>query len=90
MLFLAYGEPISLDRDLLMGDTSIPMIWLRRKPKAQKLAAQVIGFHNEDDWFDYKMEHDEKFLDRIEKAREKIRQGIFVKTGRIARLNKLF
>lgn len=44
-----------------------------------KPAAVVIGFHNEDDWFDYKMEHDEKFLNRIAKAREEIRQARFVK-----------
>ncbi len=43
-----------------------------------KPAAVVIGFQNEDDWFDYKMEHDEKFLKRISKAREEIRQGRFV------------
>ena len=39
----------------------------------------MIGFHNEDDWFDYKMEHDEKFLRRIAKVREEIKQGRFVK-----------
>ena len=38
----------------------------------------MIGFQDEDDWFDYKMEHDEKFLKRIAKAREEIRQGRFV------------
>jgi len=43
-----------------------------------KPAAVVIGFNDEDDWFDYKMEHDEKFLKRIAKAREEIRQGRFV------------
>ena len=44
-----------------------------------KPAAVVIGFRDEDDWFDYKIEHDEKFLQRIAKAREEIRQGRFVK-----------
>jgi len=44
-----------------------------------KPAAVVIGFQNEDDWLDHKMEHDEKFLQRIAKAREEIRQGRFVK-----------
>jgi len=43
-----------------------------------KPAAVVIGFQNEDDWFDYKMEHDEKFLKRIAKAREEIKQGRFM------------
>jgi prevent-host-death family protein len=43
-----------------------------------KPAAVVIGFRDEDDWFDYKMEHDEKFLRKIAKAREEIREGRFV------------
>jgi prevent-host-death family protein len=43
-----------------------------------KPAAVVIGFRDEDDWFDYKLEHDEKFLQRIEKARKEIREGRFI------------
>jgi prevent-host-death family protein len=43
-----------------------------------KPAAVVIGFRDEDDWFDYKIEHDEKFLRRIAKAREEIRKGEYV------------
>ena len=42
-------------------------------------AAIVIGFHDEDDWFDYKLEHDERFLRKIAKARREIRKGQFVK-----------
>ena len=41
-------------------------------------AALVIGFQDEDDWFDYRLEHDEKFLRRIAKARKDIREGRFV------------
>ena len=41
-------------------------------------AAIVIGFRDEDEWFDYKVEHDEKFLQRIAKARKEIREGHFV------------
>ena len=33
-----------------------------------KPAAVVVGFRDEDDWFDYKMEHDERFLRRIAKS----------------------
>ena len=29
-------------------------------------AAVLVGFTSEDDWFDYKLEHDERFLKRIE------------------------
>jgi prevent-host-death family protein len=43
-----------------------------------KPAAVVIGFRDEDDWFDYKIEHDERFLRRINKAREEIRKGEYV------------
>ncbi len=43
-----------------------------------KPAAIVIGFRDEDDWFDYKLEHDERFLRRIAKARNEIRDGHFV------------
>jgi hypothetical protein len=55
------------------------LIWLSRKSKAWKPAAVVIGFHDEDDWFEYKIGHDEEFLNRIAKAREEIRQWRLVK-----------
>jgi prevent-host-death family protein len=38
-------------------------------------AGVLIGFHNEDDRFDYQLEHDPAFLKRIESARTKIREG---------------
>ncbi len=41
-------------------------------------AAVVIGFHDEEDWFDYKLENDEKFLRKIARAREEIRKGRYV------------
>jgi prevent-host-death family protein len=41
-------------------------------------AAVVIGFHDEDDWLDYRLEHDEVFLQKIAKARDEIRKGRFV------------
>lgn len=43
-----------------------------------KPAAVVIGFHDEDDWFDYRLEHDEEFLAKIAEAREDIRHGRFI------------
>jgi PHD/YefM family antitoxin component YafN of YafNO toxin-antitoxin module len=43
-----------------------------------KPAAVVIGFRDEDDWFDYRLEHDEKLLRKIARAREEIRKGGFV------------
>ena len=35
----------------------------------------LIGFKDEDDWFDYKLENDPRFLDRIEAARSSLRAG---------------
>lgn len=34
---------------------------------------------SEDDWFDYRIENDPRFLQRVEKARESIRAGRGVK-----------
>ena len=36
-------------------------------------AGVLIGFHSEDEWFDYRLENDPRFLNRIEKARDSIR-----------------
>lgn len=43
-----------------------------------KPAAVIIGFRDEDDWFDYRLEHDEAFLKKIARARKEIRNGKFV------------
>jgi prevent-host-death family protein len=40
-----------------------------------KPAGVLIGFETEDDWFDYRLETDPRFLDRIERARASIRAG---------------
>lgn len=40
-----------------------------------KPAGVLVGFTSEDDWFDYKLEHDERFLKRIEQARQSVRSG---------------
>jgi prevent-host-death family protein len=41
-------------------------------------AGVLIGFESEDDWFDYKLENDPRFLERVEQARRsvKARRGI--------------
>ncbi len=36
-------------------------------------AGVLIGFGSDDDWFDYRLEHDPRFLARIEVARQKVR-----------------
>ena len=38
-------------------------------------AGVLIGFESEDDWFEYRLEHDPRFLRRIERARESLRAG---------------
>lgn len=40
-----------------------------------KPAGVLIGFASEDDWFEYRLENDARFLARIEKARESLRAG---------------
>lgn len=40
-----------------------------------KPAGVLVGFGSEDDWFDYKLEHDPRFLQRMERARQSLRQG---------------
>ena len=38
-------------------------------------AGILIGFASEDDWFDYRLEHDPRFLSRIAAARKALEQG---------------
>ena len=40
-----------------------------------KPAGVLIGFASEEDWFDYRLESDPRFLARIEKARQSLRAG---------------
>ena len=40
-----------------------------------KPAGVLIGFDSEDDWFDYRLETDPRFLDRVERARASLGAG---------------
>jgi prevent-host-death family protein len=40
-----------------------------------KPAGVLIGFESEDEWFDYRLENDPRFLKRIESARKSLRSG---------------
>ena len=40
-----------------------------------KPAGVLIGFESEDDWFEYRLENDPRFLGRIEKARKSLCAG---------------
>jgi len=40
-----------------------------------KPAGVLVGFKTDDDWFEYKLENDPRFLKRIEQARSSLRAG---------------
>jgi prevent-host-death family protein len=44
-----------------------------------KPAGLLIGFESEDDWFDYRLEHDPRFVERVAAARKSLRAGRGVK-----------
>ncbi len=44
-----------------------------------KPAGVLIGFESEDEWFDFRLENDPRFLKRIESARASLRAGRGVK-----------
>ena len=40
-----------------------------------KPAAVLIGFKTEDDWFEYRLHNDARFLSRVEAARRSLKSG---------------
>jgi prevent-host-death family protein len=44
-----------------------------------KPAGILVGFASDDDWFDYKLEHDPRFLQRIARARKSLETGKGIK-----------
>ncbi len=40
-----------------------------------KPAGVLVGFASDDEWFDYQLENDPRFLRRIERARASLRNG---------------
>ena len=40
-----------------------------------KPAGILVGFSSDDDWFEYQLENDPRFLARIERARRSLREG---------------
>lgn len=56
-----------------------------------KVAGLLIGFESDDDWFDYRLEHDPRFLSRIAAARASLRAGLGVRLedlGEVETANK--
>ena len=58
-----------LSRYLRMAEREEVVITRHGKP-----AGVLIGFADEDDWFEYKLERDPRFLARIQRARASLRQ----------------
>ncbi|MBV9564458.1 MAG: type II toxin-antitoxin system Phd/YefM family antitoxin [Bradyrhizobium sp.] len=59
-----------LSRYLREAETQEIVITRHGKP-----AGVLIGFESEDDWFDYRLEHDPRFRRRIEQARSSLLAG---------------
>ena len=63
-----------LSRFLRLAEKEEVVITRHGKP-----AGILIGFESEDDWFDYRLENDPRFLARVEAARRSLRAGRGVK-----------
>jgi prevent-host-death family protein len=63
-----------LSRYLREAETQEIIITRHGKP-----AGVLIGFESEEDWFDYRLENDPRFLRRIERARKNLRAGQGIK-----------
>jgi prevent-host-death family protein len=59
-----------LSRYLREAETQEIVITRHGKP-----AGILIGFESEEDWFDYRLENDPRFLRRIEQARDSLQAG---------------
>ena len=59
-----------LSRFLREAETQEIVITRHGKP-----AGLLIGFESEEDWFEYRLEHDPRFLRRIVEARMSLRTG---------------
>ncbi|MGH8737878.1 MAG: type II toxin-antitoxin system Phd/YefM family antitoxin [Burkholderiales bacterium] len=59
-----------LSRFLREAETHEVVITRHGKP-----AGVLIGFKSEDDWFEYRLENDPRFQQRVEQARQSFRAG---------------
>lgn len=69
-----------LSRVLRMAEREDVVITRHGKP-----AGVLIGFKSEDDWFDYRLQNDPRFLARVETARKSLRTGRGVKLEDVRR-----
>ncbi len=63
-----------LSRYLRMAEHEEIVITKHGKP-----AGLLVGFASEDDWFDYRLDHDPRFLQRVARARQSLQAGKGVK-----------
>src|SRR5216117_2483970 len=63
-----------LSKYLRLAENEAVVITRHGKP-----AGVLVGFASEDDWFDYKLEHDPRFLQRIARARASLKAGKGIK-----------
>jgi prevent-host-death family protein len=63
-----------LSRYLRMAENEEIVITKHGKP-----AGVLLGFASEDDWFEYKLDRDPRFLQRVARARQSLRAGKSVK-----------
>jgi len=63
-----------LSRYLRLAENEEIVITRHGKP-----AGVLVGFSSDDEWFDYKLEHDPRFLHRIAKARQSVHAGKGIK-----------
>ena len=68
-----------LSRFLRLAEKEEVLITRHGKP-----AGVLIGFESEDDWFDYRLENDPRFLARVDAARASVRAGKGVKLEDVA------
>ena len=62
-----------LSRYLRLAEREQVVITRHGKP-----AGVLIGFESEEDWFDYRLENDTRFLQRMASARKSLRAGLGV------------
>ena len=51
-------------------------------------AGVLIGFESDEDWFDYRLENDQAFLDRVRDARESLRAGRGIRLEDVPRVDR--
>ena len=67
-----------LSRYLRLAETTDIIITRHGKP-----AGVLMGFESEDDWFDYRLEHDPRFLLKVSEARASLAAGKGVRLEKV-------